>query len=387
MAAEKELKVKLTGDSTQLGKESKKAVESLNEVKSAAQSLLSAFTGGLIGGGITTAVTSAVNLIAGQIREARQLIRDARSADLDTKFVSGARFFSRSINAPENTVETAIQNARQARADAAEGSLDALENFRRLGISIEEIRNLEPDKLFFRIANAFKTIGTGKQELAGAAGVLGLAQAQALVPYFAGGDPNRRLRAGIDVVNGERLDLEKYFRGDFANSFLQHSDYADGMQDVLAGPRYKRDLEPITLVGIGDEDKAKRLREAAAASVEATLRSQLSIEEQMLAIAQKRAELGRQIDSESNSVKRGKLLNDDAALFAQEVALANQVPKTTKAPALPNATPQADEFAQRGVFTGGQQRVPSILEKSLVELQTIVREVRETRKDNKQNFG
>lgn len=379
MAAEKELKVKLTGDSTQLGQESKKAVASLNEVKGAAQGLLASFTGGVLGGGVAGAVSAIVQAVAGQIVAARQLLRDARSADLDKRFLSGARFFGARINAPENTVESAIANARQARSDAGAGDLDAIENFKRLGISLKEIEDLAPDKLFFRIGDAFAQLGLNKQTLAGGAAILGLQQTQALAPYLAG---------GASGSSEDRLNLEKLFRGDFSNWFMQGSGiYRGGIEDMLAGDRYKRNIEPITTVGIGDEERAERIRKEAANSVEATLRSQLSIEEQLLKIAEKRAELGKQIDAESNSVKRAKFLTEDASLFAQEVALAKESSRAPKAAALPGFKPEVDEFAQRGVFIGGQQRVPSILEKSLVELQAIVREVRETRKDNKQNFG
>ncbi|MBL9172840.1 MAG: hypothetical protein JNL10_04835 [Verrucomicrobiales bacterium] len=384
MANDKELKVRITGDSTQLGSESRKAVGSLNEVKAAAQGMLSSFTGGLIGGGIAGAVSAAVNLIAGQIREARQLLRDARSADLDPKFVSGARFFARTINAPENTIESAIQNARQARADAGAGDLDALENFRRLGISMAEIKDLAPDELFYRIADAFKKIGLGKQELAGAAGVLGRAQAQALVPYFAGGDPNKELRNGDEVVRGERLDFRKYLTGDFASKFLQNSDYADRMQVVLAGQRYKRDIEPITMVGIGDEEKAARITKEAQDSVLATLRSQRTIEEQITEITQRRAELWKKMDSESNSVKKAKLLQEDADLFAKQAALKNEADKVARPAGLPlqSFTPPADEFAQRGIFIGGQQQVPSILQTQVLKLDQIIRIAEQQLREN-----
>ncbi|MBX3732584.1 MAG: hypothetical protein KF791_08325 [Verrucomicrobiae bacterium] len=377
MTGDKELKVKIAGDATQLGAESRRAVNALNEVKTAAQGMLVAFTGGVIGGGIAGAVSSIVQMIANQIASARQLLADARSASIDPNFLSGARWFSERINAPADTVERAIMNARQARQDAAGDDENALASFRRLGLALEEIRDLKPEELFERIAKTFKEGGISRERLVGLAGIIGLGQAQALAPYLAGG------------AGGDQLDFGKLFRGDFSTAFYQHSSiYQRNIEAMLAGDRYKQNIEPISFAGTGNEERAKRMRDLNDQADLAVVRSKLDIEKQITAVTAERAEIQRRMEAETNSVKFEQL-RSDRRLLNQELDRLEKVRDATKSrpTSLYSAPVSADEFAQRGMFIGGQQRVPAILDKQLVELQTLVREMRETKNQQRDIWG
>lgn len=377
MAAEKELKVKLTGDATQLGKESKKAVDSLNEVKNVAASLLSTFTGGFLGGGIMGAITTTITIVSDKLREARQLVLDADKADLRPKTLKGIRRAETVLDLG-GSITSSIQSLRQARQDAEFGDPNAIAAFSKLGLSLKEIKDLKPDELFARVADVFKGRNLNRDARLGLASLIGKQAADDLTPYFAGGEDSQ-LRKEWGLNPQRRLNF--WNLGGMS---------ASSMSDVETRRKFRTDVEPLSMYGLGDEEKAARIAQETAQRREATARSLLTIEQQIAEVARTKAELESRRDAETNSVKRAKLDADVAGLEAESVRLGKEAALTGKTPAaatLQRFTSQADEFAQRGMFIGGQQRVPSILEKSFVELQTIVREIRETRKDNKQNFG
>lgn len=375
-STDKALKIAITADSTQLGAATKQAVGQLNEVKSAAMSMLQAFTGGLIGGGVVGTVQTVVSLVSAQIKEARQLLKDAKSADLDRSFLRGARMFGASINAPENTVEMAIGNARQARSDALGGDLNAIENFRRLGIALQEIERMAPEELFERISKAFKDGDLSKNRLAAGAAILGVAQAQALIPYMAGG-------------SGGSLNMSEMFRtqGSYMNMIpgvgaLRTTGYAN----AIDSGKFKQDIEPITFAGIGNEERTARLRAQNDQQALANKRALMTIEEQISDIVKTRAKLEVDMAKEGNSYKKEQIRTSILGLEADTDRLRKEAARMPNVSALSNSQRDVDQFARMGLFIGGGRGV-TLQEQQVNLLREVKHVLEQSRSENERNWG
>lgn len=379
MANDKELKIRITGDATQLGAESRKAVGLLNEVKGAANSLLSGFTGGLLGGGVAGAITAAVNLVAEQIRDARKLMAEARNMELSPGFLRGARSVSEYLTGQESVITSAIENATQTRANAVFGDPNAESSMARLGVGVRDIAGLSKEELFSTLVAAFRAGQDTRDRRAALADFFGENQVNQLLPYLVG--KNGR-QADFGALIGNQ-SLPAWVPWLLQGAGLRELPSRGGFDSI-----YRGDVEPISRAGLGDENKAARLRSENDQRALAVKRAQLSVEEQIAAVAAQRAELEARMNAETDVVKKERLRSDLISLDAEKVRLGQEAARAVKpATALQSFAPQADEFAQRGIYIGGQQRVPGILERQLVELQVLVREIRETRRDNKEAWG
>jgi hypothetical protein len=379
MANDKELKIKITGDATQLGAESKRAVAAMNEVKSAANSLLASFTGGIIGGGIAGAITGVVSLVATQIQEARKLVSEARNLEVGTKFLKGARMTGSILSDNENLIPSAIDRAAQVRSDAKSGDENAIAALERLGLTAQSIDGLSKEDLFDAIVRAFRAGPNNQSRQVGLADVFGLNEANQLLPFLIGG-------------KGGKADLSQIIKNLGSDPLMALPFYAAGVKDQTRkelDANFRGDAEPISRAGVGNERTAEKMRLDNYQAALAVQRSQLTVEEQITALAKQRAETERKMNEETDSVKKMRLSADLIRLDAEKARLdqTKAVSSVTGGAVMQSFTPQADEFAQRGIFIGGQQRVPSILERQLLELQALVRETRETRQDNKDIWG
>jgi len=372
--AEKDLKVRITGDASQLGGESKKAVDALNAVKGAAMSMLVGFTGGLLGGGIAGSIKAVVSVISDKIRETRELIQEADKLDISTGALKGARRAERTLNL-DGTFVAAMEALRQGRSDAMRGEPNAVAAFKRLEISLAEIEKLAPDKLFARVADVFKGRTAPMDKRQALAMLVGKSAADDLTPYFAGGgESDIRRRFGMDP------QLRLNFSDLRAMSRL--------LSDPKERQRYRMEMEPLSMYGVGDEEKANRIARENEQRALAVKRASLSIEEQIAAVTKQRAALEKAAAEEANIVKKRQLEGDVIGMDAELVRLKQEAERRAKPVArLDEVRIPADEFAQRGIFIGGTQRVPGLLQSQLVAQQAIERVLRDMSRDNERNWG
>jgi hypothetical protein len=370
MAGEKELKIKISGDASQLGRESKAAVAQLNDIKGAAQGLIAGFTGGLIGGGIGGVVSSVVTMIGDKIRDVRALMEEADKLNVDPGTAQGVRNLTEAGGGLP--VSDAIQAARRARSEALAGDPDYALAFERLGIALKSIEDMDPATLFYQIVTAAEKFDPAAKNAGEQFAALS------------------RLMGGRGIAG----DITAYARGGlFREQGLFNGDSGGVLAAIIgASPqsraKYKQDFELPGEFGVGDEKKAARLRADNDQRAAAVRRATLSVEEQILEVTAQRADLERQIAETTDVVKRERLRSDVISLDAEKVRLQQEAGRAGKpVAALQGFIPQADEFAQRGLFIGGQQRVPAILEQQLIEMRLVVRELTETRRDNQEHFG
>jgi hypothetical protein len=360
---DKALKISIQGDATQLGAATRQAVGQLNDVKQAAMGLMAGFTGGLIGGGIAGAVTAVVGMVAQQIREARALVREAEALDISPGRTRAMQRAGNALADDPSSITSAMTNARQARADALAGSPEAVRNFERLGIALEEIRNLKPDELFLRIAKAFSG-GITQDRRVGAAGVLGRSEADALVPFLGGGE--------------RRLDFEVLFK-QLGTGMGVGALLSKALGNPETRGQYKANLEPLSLFGVGDENRARRIREENDQRELANKRAVLSLEEQIKAVAEERAKLQAEMDRTSDSVRKERLRSDLISLDAESIRLNQELGRNANvAPSVSNTQRDVDAYARVGLFVGGTRGV-SLQEQMVTRLAAIEQALRETK--------
>lgn len=360
--ADKELKIKITGDASQLGAESKKAVDAFNGIRASATSMLAAFTGGLIGGGIAGGIQAAVGLIGQRLREARELLEDADRLNVDAGTAQAVKNISTATGGLP--IAEAIQSARRARSEALAGDPEYVRAFERLGIVLGNIADMDPATLFYQIVNAAEQFDpaahNAREQFAALTRLLGSRDLAGDITQFALGG----------LFRDQRLFSES---GDIFAGLVGRS--------TEARAQLKKDFELPGQFGLGDENRAARIRQDNDQRELAIKRSTLSVEQQIAAVTAERAALEAQMASETDVVKRERLRSDILNLEAERVRLGQSDASAGRQQPLQSISVPSDEFAQRGLFIGGQQQVPGILQRQLEEARNVVREVRELRSD------
>lgn len=377
MAGDKELKIKITGDATQLGAASQRAVASINQVKSSMTDLVGAFTGGLIGGGVTGVLSNLVSAIGNQISNARALAREARGLGVTDTFLKGSQTLGSILFDQKDLIPSAISEASQKRSDAVQGDQGALRALAALGLNPQGIAGLSKEELFNAIIRAFREGPDTNARRVAVADLFGDSNANKLLGYMVGGNKGQYDLAGLiqKLGNDPTIALPGF---GFAREAIRRN----------LDENYRGSVEPISRAGIGNAKREEDLRRENDQRELHNARERMTIEERIASIAEERARLQEKMAAESNGETREKIRTDLLQLDAERIRLEKSPAQSGRtASALQSFAPQADEFAQRGIFIGGQQRVPAILERQLVELQVLVREIRETRRDNKEAWG
>ncbi|MFO1461665.1 MAG: hypothetical protein U1G08_19955 [Verrucomicrobiota bacterium] len=379
---DRDVKVRFTGDGSQLGAESKKMVSSLNEVKGAAQTLFSAFVGGAIGGGIGGAVQSAVSLIAKQIQDARALAREARGLGLTDTFLSGAKTLGSILFDQKDLIPSAVATARQKRSDAMADDESALRSLARLGLTKEGIAGLSADELFDAIVRAFQKGPDTRERRVAVGDLFGDEQANKLIPYLIGGKNGQYdLFALIKSLGKDpTIDLPGY--GFARDSIRKNLD-----------ENYRGGTEPLSRANIGSAERTENLKRENDQRALHNARERMTIEERIASIDEERARLQAKMSAESNEEKQQKIRTDILQLDAERNHLERNSGASGKegaarrASALRNFTPDADEFTQRGIYIGGASQGAAILQVQVTKLERLVQLAEQQVRDNAKNWG
>lgn len=81
-----------------------------------------------------------------------ELAKMSKRTGISVEELSKLRYIADLSNVSMETLEMAIRRAGMAFVDAEQGSKQASESFQRLGFGIEELKGMQPDELFFAIA-------------------------------------------------------------------------------------------------------------------------------------------------------------------------------------------------------------------------------------------
>ena len=360
--ADKALRISITGDAAPLAAATKQAVGHLNEVKSAAEALMSGFTGGLVGGGVVAIVQAVTDKIGATIRETKRLIEDADSLATNQASIFQVRNLSEASGGLDIT--GAIQSARLAKAEALAGDPNYTAAFKQIGVSLSEISNLDPVTTFYRLVAAMKEFDPAakqaKENFAALSLILGGRGIASELTAFAKGGPMGSLFDELRLYGRSGEVLAAVFA-----------------QDPSLRAMYKGDFEPPGAFGVGDQIKADRISEENAQREAARKRALLSLEEQLKAVAQERASLEEKIAQTTDVVRRARLSGDIIGLDAEADRVRAQIAVRdagVKVPALRNVMPDVDQFARMGLFVGGGRGV-SLQEQQVALARELIRAV------------
>lgn len=336
----------LRGKDTSFGNTVKNAVKAVGELKSAGAQVLASFTGGLLGGGIAQSVVSAVGLIRDTIRETNDLLDRADKLDVKARVLKQLERTEQTLGLDRGTVAGALESARQARSDFQAGDPAAARAFGRLGLSGSQIEGLTPDQLLLTIGKAFREAGANRENRFALSQIIGSQGENSLAPFFAGG-----------------LDLGLAKNAPQGTGWI-----VDRLYAAMNKGRFKAEMEPLSTFGLENEERARRLNEAAAELEARNARALLSTEERRLKITEQRLKLQREMESEIDPVRRAQRRADIAQLVAEANSLAAADIKSGMKP----ISRDMDQIARAGFFRGGAPDIATeTMRKQLVQLERI----------------
>ena len=370
MGADKEFKVRFTGDGSQLGAESKKVVASLNDVKGALGWIIGGFTGGLFGGSVVGAISTLVSAIGTQISNLRAIAQEARSLGISDTFLRGAKRMGSVLFDQQDLIPSAIGSASQKRADALFNDPGARRAFSDLGLSPEKIAGLSKEDLFAAIVRAFREGPDNRERRVAVGDLFGDDQANKLLPYMIGG------RAGqLDFTKEIEEAAKAFYTPDFMRRIVQSD------KDP-----YRASIEPLSRAGIGSAKREDDLRRENDQRALHNARERMTIEEKIASIEEERARLQAKMAAETNGETREKIRTDILQLESEQNRLGRDT-SSSRARDLVRSLPAVDDFAQRGLYIGGSSQVPSILQAHSQKLDQVIRVLEAQYRENSKNWG
>lgn len=314
----KSLEVTITGKDD-LTEKARAAQKSLNELRRETDAIVSGFTGGLIGGGLASTVLAAANVVRGVLKEAQQLVNEARRLGVDTLDLGRAKLLGLATG-EEGIASASIVSARQARAEALAGDPTFTKAFRDLGMTIESIQKLNPLELQKAVIEAFRQGPRQRDQREALRDIFGdqagsSMESLAAGGFFSGGRLEQTLKGIASWLSQSPVGLVSL-------PLIPGKSLGARAADLLAG--FREPMEPLSQFGRGDEERLKMMREINAQRSAEIARSQLSTEEQINKAVEERARIQKLIDSEVNPVARERLIMRQLGVEAEIAALQRQ---------------------------------------------------------------
>lgn len=292
-------------------------------------------------------VMMAVDKITAMVQETARLAKIAQDISVSRSSTREISLRSSAVGADDNSIFASIDASAKARADALAGEPTAIAAFERLNISLEKIKDLAPDELFFRITETFKGLKLDAGSVVSSRRILG-SNADELMPFFVAGTNFR-------FTDSERL-TDSLQPGDPTwTSMFKRWFQVFGKGGVNP---YKADLDPVSTYPLEREQATMRLRENNGLRADAIARSQLSTEEQITDLVRQRLELNRLIELESSEFRkeqlRSKVLDTQEQIIRLRAAMDQAALKATNPASSVLNTRNIDELYRSGIFTGGR---------------------------------
>ncbi len=367
--SDKEFRLRITGDARELGQSTKTAAASLNELKKEAMGLGSALTGGLVGGGIAGAVSFAVDKIRAVIQEARDLARTAQELNINPESAKYNRNLSKIMGVEEGTVNNAVGNLRQARSDALAGSPEAVRAFEDLGLSLEKIKNMEPDQMFQELAQNMTGRGDNRSREAFRR-LVGEREGGAIDEFAVGGFFGNRQVIDLAGSSG-KMAASEFTSAVKAIGTGQFGDLGRNTELENFRGQFKTDLEPLANYGRSQDVEGRRLANAEAYNK--ALRDQLPVQERILALRKEIADADQRILGMANTPLRQQEISRQAARMSELNQLTTSTaPSGGNGPTSQIAMNPSDQFTRVGrYFFGAGNATNDIPKQSLETLRKV----------------
>lgn len=112
-------------------------------------------------------------LVASKARESQSLVAQANAVGLSTSRTQAFDFAASATGTDSGVIFGALGEVRKNQGGALSGQEEQIRAFQQLGVSISELRSLNPDELFLKIADKLKSGNISSQQYAAALKVMG----------------------------------------------------------------------------------------------------------------------------------------------------------------------------------------------------------------------
>jgi hypothetical protein len=422
-----DLIIKLGLDSKGVSRGADSAVREFNRISKSATN----FAAGFIGVGALERLGQKTVEYAGKINDL------STETGASTDALQEFDYAAEQTGAKLEDIGTALVKVAKNQVDALKGDSGKQNAFARLGVSLKDLKSLNPEEIFRKIAAAVKELPPSAQVTSDIIDTLGKS-ASNLLPAFREGFSEaaaqaRELGLIIDEDTIKKLDglgdkfgsigkrlmvslapalswladrvsdimalLKKVgaFYGSLSVDLFRHpidtlSDFVlpthgkdnalgramtaaedAGAEEYLAAMNATDAKKPRGGAPDAEEEtKAKKiadLRKKNADALEELYQKQLSREERITFLHQRRAEIAKQLANTTDGLKREELVAQDIDAIRGLQSL-----KKTSKSAL-SSPPQADDLARRGLFLGGIPQMNTIAQRQLAALDKINRSI------------
>jgi hypothetical protein len=144
-------------------------------------------TAGLAAIGATSAVRGLADFARSSFESAEQIDRLSQSLGVSAETVQELSFAFKQFGLERDDVADALGTIAERAQDALDGSSDAAEGFRRVGIALDDLRGRAPDELFRQFAEAVSEIDDPTRRTAAIIGTLGDDLGRQLAPALVDG--------------------------------------------------------------------------------------------------------------------------------------------------------------------------------------------------------
>ena len=314
-----------------------------------AKHLAAGVTGGIIGGGAVHAVMAIVDKTLTVIQETAKLTTLARGLSIGGTQGRGISTNAKLMGLDPDKVFAGMGALDQRRVDALSGDEGAIQSFKRLGLSLKEIKDLKPEDLFYKVGNRLQGAFDANKKLA-SADLFG-SNANDLMPYFAknGGDqfrPNKRQRAlwGIPAWA--------------ASSIPGMVSAMGGVREIANGGNpYTDSLDTVSTVTMEREKMAAKLATQNRERSIDLVRSQLPLEQQLTIALAERLKIERDIATVRDPIRRERMVARLLDLDSSILGARNAQAAAQTAPAGATWSRNLDDLSRAGIFTGGSPSV------------------------------
>lgn len=373
------LEYEMRGKDTSFGSTVKDAVAAVNQLKGAGAAVLSSFTGGLIGGGISQSIIAAVSLIRDLIREARQLAVEAERLGRSVPTTRGVKNLETALNLPAGTIPSAAGAVENAVQEALQGSSSMKRQFEVLGLTPKALNGVDKLEQLFRVLEAFGTAGAGPEQRFAARQIIG-GGTDALEPYAIGGksrlnfrDTVAQLRLLSDNATLRSLEGNSAYVAAISPETRAAFQQFQSLRDVKGRQGLRAELPGYSAFGLENAERVRRMNESAAEMEARNARSLLTADQQRLAITEQRLKLQRQMESETDPLRRAQLRGDIAQLAGESLAISAREIRSGMKP----VSNDMDQLGRAGFFRGAAPDVSTeLMRKQLTEMTKILETLR-----------
>lgn len=358
--SKREVRIDITGNADKFGEAAKKAQEYVNGLKSAG---LDALTAGVYTGGAMALATKTIDAIKSVVADLRSTVEMAARLNIDNNRAIDLKRFGAATGIEVSSIESGVQQARKARADALAGDDQAVRAFESIGLSLEKIKSLRPDQLFFEILRTATQQELNAERFFSYAKLLGEETATQTLPVARSENAMRAANLTV-ALTGTAAGLPGVSSG--LDASLRGLGLDPASLGRLAVRALRQPFEPFSSFGLQNREQTDDAAELNRQKLALVARAQLTTEERINEALSERARLYRLIGDEADPLKRqkliGNLLNVEAEIGGLATKRSTELGSVSSGPSVRTQDPLraigadfSTFFIRRDMETGRQQ--------------------------------